>query len=445
MSKSTTTPATLAIAGGPSIELVYEAIEDARLEAIRSSAQRLLETMEADDHCECVWSLSDSIWPARALAEYKATPTKNTTLFLLPLSRIGQMEGKSGSLVLIGYFADKTAPDLPCSHPIVIKTMPALGSKLRDEYKNAVAVKPFAYDQKDVFAIPFRFDDQSPEFHVLWSIFSASEPSWYTGLAVPNIVVKDLREPLKRSDEQTVNEVLTRAMSALATFHRSFGRQFVEERNIYTEYEWYLRQFGTAWGPEWIDVWGDSSHRLCQLDGTDVVNPIWVLDRLRTKTLPLTVGAIHGDLHPGNIVLGQNNGARIIDFGWSQERSHIAKDFVLMECNLRFLFLRPQLSAGESRTFSRWLKWDEPVPPGLSDHCVRHANMIKHLRSLATNVFPANPDWNWQYLVPMFFVAFGLLRFAPQLGNQSAAVETVLGLAQEIDALLASPIKTSTV
>lgn len=437
MSNAITSPTKPVSSSGPTIELVYEAIEEARLEAIRSSAQRLLETMNADEHCDCVWSLSDSIWPARSLPEYKATLTNNTTLFLLPLSRIGQMEGKSGSLVLIGYFADKTAPDLPCSHPIVIKTMPATGSKLRDEFNNAVAVKPFAYDQKDVFAIPFRFDDLSPEFHVLWSIFSASEPSWYTGSAVPNIVVKDLREPLKHSEEQTVKEVLTRTMSALATFHRSFGRQIVEERNIYSEYEWYLRQFGIAWGQEWIDVWGNGSKQFCRLDGSDVINPLWVLEKLRTKTLPLSLGAVHGDLHPGNIVLTQNNGARIIDFGWSQERTHIAKDFVLMECNLRFLFLRPQLSAGESRTFSRWLKWNEPIPSGMSDHCIRHANMINHLRSLATIVFPENPDWNWQYLVPMFFVGFGLLRFAPQLGNQVAAVETVLGLAQEIDALIA--------
>jgi len=51
------------------------------------------------------------------------------------------------------------------------------------------------------------------------------------------------------------------------------------------------------------------------------------------------LGAIQGDLHPGNIVYTRGGRPAIIDFGWASDKAHVAKDFVLLECNLRFLFL----------------------------------------------------------------------------------------------------------
>ena len=54
-----------------------------------------------DDH-ECMWGLKDSIWPARCLREFKDARPESISLVLVPLSRIGQMEGKSGSLVWSG-------------------------------------------------------------------------------------------------------------------------------------------------------------------------------------------------------------------------------------------------------------------------------------------------------------------------------------------------------
>jgi hypothetical protein len=42
-------------------------------------------------------------------------------LKLLPLSRLGQMEGKSGSLVLVGWFETDNLV-APASHPVIVKT-----------------------------------------------------------------------------------------------------------------------------------------------------------------------------------------------------------------------------------------------------------------------------------------------------------------------------------
>ena len=374
----------------PDVEVKYDPIEEGRLTAIRESAVRLLQAITADEHCDCVWSLKESIWPARSLAEYKNVPPERVTLVLLPLSRIGQMEGKSGSLVLIGYFSDASTAGLPRSHPVVVKTIPTSNEtkKLRDEFDNGLSIKPFAYDQKDVFAIPFRFDADSSGFHVLWSIFSASEPVWSGNSAEPSIVVRDLRDPLKTNETETVKAVLSSTCTTLRNCHTSFGRQKREDRAIGSEYEWYLRGFGTLWGEDWHEVWKEPTDSMVEIDGEQRANPLWVVEQLRTARSAMTIGAIHGDLHPGNIVLAPTGHARIIDFGWSQQNAHIAKDFVLLECNIRFLTLRPQLSLADTRRFARWIEWDASTPDDLGDYCRQRADLVLHLRQLARQAFP---------------------------------------------------------
>jgi hypothetical protein len=161
---------------------------------------------------DSVWSLSESLWPALMMPEYADKSIKNLTLRLTPLSRIGQMEGKSGSLVLIGFFADTDDEERPHSHPVVIKTLSVENrNKLREEYDSALSIKTFVYDQKDNFAIPIHFDDLQQGYHVLWSIFSPSDPIWpvgVSGTSSSSFKVKDLREPLARLIQCAVKGLL---------------------------------------------------------------------------------------------------------------------------------------------------------------------------------------------------------------------------------------------
>jgi hypothetical protein len=151
----------------------------------------------------------------------------------------------------------------------------------------------------------------------------------------------------------------------------------------------------------------------------------------------MRLGAIHGDLHAGNIVYTRVARPALIDFGWAQDGAHIAKDFVLMECNLRFLTLRSQIKDEELDRFVEWIAWDKPIPVDIDDYLKGRSELVLKLRLKATEVFPSSTDWNREYIVPLFLVAFGLLRFAPQLGNQRAAVQSVLALAQHVARALA--------
>ncbi|MBV9125329.1 MAG: phosphotransferase, partial [Planctomycetes bacterium] len=154
--------------------------------------------------------------------------------------------------------------------------------------------------------------------------------------------------------------------------------------------------------------------------------------QLKAKTWPMRLGVVHGDLHPGNIILRTGEPPAIIDFGWSKDLAHVAKDYVLMECNIRFLTLRPQVGESQLEPFVKWVAWDEKAPGTLIKYLQQRAQLVECVREQATTALGADTNWNQEYLVPLFLTAFGLLRYAPQLGHQSAAVLFVESLARHL-------------
>src|SRR5437016_2009849 len=88
---------------GP-VEVIFDATEESRMQDIAASAERLLGQVFRDAGQQAIWGLREVGWPTSLLSELQDATRGPVKLHLLPLNRIGQMEGKSGSLVLIGYF-----------------------------------------------------------------------------------------------------------------------------------------------------------------------------------------------------------------------------------------------------------------------------------------------------------------------------------------------------
>jgi hypothetical protein len=128
-------------------------------------------------------------------------------------------------------------------------------------------------------------------------------------------------------------------------------------------------------------------------------------------------------------VFSENSVPQSIDFGWTSNDSHIAKDFVLLECNLRFVLLRPDVSSLDLTAFTSWLKYDQSSPAFVNSHLSAMAKAITLLRREAQSMFPPDTDWNIEYIVPLFLVALGLLKHLKNYRNQIAARLTVLELA----------------
>jgi hypothetical protein len=250
-----------------SVKVDVVAVEVPRQRAIERSAEHLLNCVLKARDAEVipeprndVWNLRETVWPALDLPECRGILPQQVRLTLLPLNRIGQMEGKSGSLVLIGCFSATELGDLH-SHPLVVKTRDRSKpdpERLEQEYKNACAVKPFAYDSKDSFAIPIYFDDRQDDFFVLWSICSLSDPIWPQDDPPTNPVerfrIVDLRDPLKEARNEEVGKTLDEVFNLLRNCHCRFNRHKTQELVVGEEYGWYLRGFGHSQVPE--TVWG---------------------------------------------------------------------------------------------------------------------------------------------------------------------------------------------
>jgi hypothetical protein len=169
-----------------------------------------------------------------------------------------------------------------------------------------------------------------------------------------------------------------------------------------------------------------------------------VLDRIRK--LPealLSCGAIHGDLHPRNVILGEKSEPFLIDYGWARDSQHVAKDFVLLECNLRFVTLPPEIPEKDVLAMCTWLSMRD-APPSVTDPvCEVRCELIRTVRRSLVSVIAESPKgaapqlfWITEYVAPLFLVALGLFQHLPNYSNQLAARLTVLSLATYINGLL---------
>jgi predicted unusual protein kinase regulating ubiquinone biosynthesis (AarF/ABC1/UbiB family) len=156
-----------------------------------------------------------------------------------------------------------------------------------------------------------------------------------------------------------------------------------------------------------------------------------LIARLCAEEFEGVLGAVHGDLHPKNIVIDGDEVARIIDFGWAQPASHIVIDYVLLDLNLRGTTLPSQLGEGEVLSLAGFLRpgQDKATLNGMAR---RRAEIIEQ-EIWARAQKSAVTDWEREYLVPMLLVGYGLLVHLDSARNQPALVATVLSLAGELE------------
>src|SRR5262249_48756959 len=119
------------------------------------------------------------------------------------------------------------------------------------------------------------------------------------------------------------------------------------EMELGQEYSWYLRRNATA--PR-LATWLEhqrTRHDLA-LGSETYPNPLEYVRRLQKKRITAARGTVHGDVHPMNVLLDRHGVPHLIDFTWCVSQGHLLKDFLVMECSIRFLMMPKHLGA-ESR------------------------------------------------------------------------------------------------
>lgn len=153
--------------------------------------------------------------------------------------------------------------------------------------------------------------------------------------------------------------------------------------------------------------------------GTEILDPRGAIDRLHDREISGVIGAVHGDLHPSNVMLDHNSEPHLIDFAWAEDSAHILKDFILMECSLRFLVfpsfgdLKTQLDVDqallEESGWQQLLDVDSAHP---LSYCYRRlGGLIGSIRHHAAEASGPDFDFDTEYLGPQLFALYGLLAY----------------------------------
>jgi len=219
----------------------------------------------------------------------------------------------------------------------------------------------------------------------------------------------------------------------LHSFHDHSDR--IVKRSTYAEeYDWYLRgleKTGKAWLSILESAWEPRHIKTVHNFGDKYWNPLFVYDQIKNMEHDFKIGAVHGDLHPRNIVIGYDDSANIIDFGWSTNDAHIVKDFVLMEANLRFASLHAKFTCKFVSTLAKIIETDQMVTA--TDHGIY--SLISVLRERCKEVYNIDKkdiDWTRDYLIPLFLVSLGLSKYMNTHNNLISTHLTILELSNYI-------------
>ena len=420
-----------------------ELLTDDERRSIHYSMLQLIKRIDACVSCPGGWNVRESIWPARAQKGTRLhQKSLGANLVLQPLSRFGAQEGLSGSRVMISYFED---PDnmILYSRPMVVKLAKPtpVRDKLVDEMKNAQSIRSFAAYTKHRLAVPIHLDKsditQGRPFTVLWSPFSSSSSIWQDyklgQRPRPALGIRDMAAYLDTTNPPhhriELSHTIEEIFRLLLPFHLKNGRASSSMVSLRNEYSWYLH---TPYSRNNMHEFWGIEDTIEDLLGRQTINPMKVLERLLKCRFNLQRGAIHGDLHPHNVVFSDTGAAHIIDFGWAQPNRHIAIDFVLLECNLRFVWLPHSVPMKSIDAMASWIGFLDTPPVTGNPDCDRHIKLIQQIRRCADNCFPSDVNWDEEYIVPMFLISCGLLKHINDSRNQLAMRLTLLKLAQYI-------------
>jgi hypothetical protein len=408
-----------------------------------ASASALMDAMErllSSDHLK-------EVWPAASdrKRDGKDIPLDQVDIMALSLDRIGAPAGASGARVFVAYYSFRnggTVDDLLASPPLVIKMGPR--DKLREEYEFTKKWPALRLDIRARFAMPITLDDANPDIAVLiapfLSDYAPSDDGTRHRVGLDDLW-RHLIQPAELKaiiDWDGTGRCIAKALALVDHVHRrNRGHYSRDDSSYWAAYEWYLRDTYAPPGPP-----SSRAHIPELIFGVDPTvtafgrkwtNPVMLIRDLMqpSKMHKSTVGAVHGDLHPKNIVLGANEDVHIIDFGWSRSDGPVVVDYLLLDINLRGTTLPSQYGEAAALAMGDFLD-ENQEPASLNSYLRPRAKLIKEQIWKPLKAKNIVVDWNSEYLIPLFIMAYGLLVHLDAARNQLAMIATVLCAAERI-------------
>jgi len=249
--------------------------------------------------------------------------------------------------------------------------------------------------------------------------------------------------PTKTINWPDINRHIGQALKLVDYAHRCNKTKYRRRTLTYVEgFEWYLRD--TYRSPEGIPkksehipqrLLGDNTETEINAFGQKWPNPVKLIRALLDSHsgFESTVGPVHGDLHPKNIVLGLGDSVHIIDFGWARSEAPIVVDYLLLDINLRSITLPSHLPETEVVAIADFLDQAQD-PAALPQRLQKRALLIKEEIWAPLTAKGIVRDWLGEYLIPFFIMAYGLLVHLDAARNQQALIASVLAAGRRIAA-----------
>jgi len=148
-------------------------------------------------------------------------------------------------------------------------------------------------------------------------------------------------------------------------------------------------------------------------------DPRRILERIKAWEITSSVCPVHGDLHPNNVLFGPEFSPVLIDYAFGHPDGHFVKDFVLMECSLRFLLPPKLLQPDLIVEFDQLLLGEHGYEAaGQFPARGRTGDVIREMASLIEVIRQqcriCAPDYNFkEYLIAQYMVLLGNIRLLP--------------------------------
>lgn len=385
--------------------------------------------------------IDEIIWPY--LSKKKDFGEEPVCMNLIPLERLGQSQGKSGSKILLCYFeCGNMLPSIPMIIKREIKGERSGSKHICQEFENATKIYPFLR-RKDIFILPFyKASVEDTEFIVSNSIVYSPDRRIDTTISHIETFMDRLRifeaEAFSGGDAEKKGEELIETINYLYACLQDLHlgpfaskHNILKENTYFDEYNKYLRGM----------VDDNVKNKFCYFWCGKVRNsecqecPLFAIEKVVNKKACFHQGCIHGDFHPRNIVYlaattSSFNDVSIIDYGWSNDLAHIAKDYVLMECNFRFMAISSKISPNRLLKLQKSIETEEITKSikSCEDTYEREIyKMIECLRSsFIDTISKMQADINQEkifyeeYIIPLFLVGYGLVKYYGESENQLA-------------------------
>lgn len=387
-------------------------------------------------------------WPAVFDIENNtgnAIPLEAVDIVVLPLDRVGAPPGASGASVFIAYFSYRNGGPLDpaplVSPPLVVKIGDK--SKLKSEYDFQHNWPTLSDEVRVRFAMPIFLYNSHPQAVLIApfrSQFSIAKDGKTLGVRLKDLwgLLHEPEELLGRAFPHwaSIESCVGSALAAVANVHRANKAQYARSKSSYRKaYDWYLRDtFGDSGTGKRAHIpkllFGDKAK--VTAFGQSWPNPSLIVKRLveNDEKFSGVFGPVHGDLHPKNIVIGHGDTVQIIDFGWATSNAHVVVDYLLLDINLRGTTLPSQIGEADVVKIAEFLDPTQSIAD-LHPLLQPRAKAIKEqIWNRTTDVVS---DWNAEYLIPFFLVAYGLLVYLDAARNQPALIASVLAAGRRIE------------